>query len=230
MNVWTSLGVIHAPHAPDREEMLDRLLHRLHPLPKRVLPLCVHQELEPPRMWARRAWQWALSTSADFHVVINDDVNAPPIFWPALSAMLEHLPPRTVLGLATVSPAQTEWHARGERWLTDGHGVVGWAYGMWREDMQLLVDEEAKLPPDHRSPGHDECKPDCPHWHEDSWMTETLSKHGRSVWHPIPSIVQHDTTLASMYGNDHHKTRRAPVTWEQFTDEQVCSPDFWRPR
>ena len=221
-----ALGIIHAAHVPGREAQLDRLLCTLNDTTRPIIDERIHSVRETPREWARRSWNWALMTGADFSVILNDDVIVAPMFWPALYAMLEVFPRRTVLGLGTVDPAQEEAFKRGERWLNNGHGVVGWAVGMRREEIQLLVDEEARLPADHRSSGHDECRPDCPHWHEDSWTNEVLAKHQIPVWHPIPSIVQHDVSLPSLYGNDHHKTRTAPVTWDRL---DMTRADFWRP-
>jgi hypothetical protein len=222
-----SLGIIHAGHVRERGPMMARLMRDLRSmLPERCTHWRVHSEREAPREWARRAWHWAMSTGCNFHVILNDDVLIAPCFWGALEAMLEVLPKRTVLGLGTVSPGQSDAYHRGERWLRDGHGVVGWAYGMWTEEVQLLADEEAQLGAYHRSPGHDECKPECENWHEDSWVNSILEDGGIPVWHPIPSIVQHDVSLPSLYGNDHHKTRQAPITWDRF---DLTSPAFWRP-
>lgn len=220
------LGIIHAAHVPGRDSLLHGLIDSLTPLPRWVITHRVHHEREPPREWARRSWRWARATGADFSVILNDDVLVAPQFWPALAAMLQVLPRHTVLGLATVHPSQREAAEKGQRWLRNGHGVVGWAIGMWREEIEMLVEEEAKLPPDHRSPGHDECKPGCVGWHEDSWTNELLESRGIPVWHPVPSIVDHDTSRPSLYGNDHHRHRTAPVTWR---DLDMTSPEFWKP-
>lgn len=220
-----SLGIIHAAHAPERAAMLERLAVDLTPLPRWLAAQRVHGERESPRDWARRAWRWAVSTDATFHVIINDDVRLAPMFWPALAAMLAAMPDDAVLGLGTVSPGQRDACKRGERWLRDGHGVVGWAYGMFTWQLELLLEREAALPAAHRSPGHDECKPGCEYWHEDSWMNATLAELQLAVWHPIPSIVDHDTSIPSLYGNDHHKHRTAPVTWREY---DLTSPEFWK--
>jgi hypothetical protein len=220
------LGIIHAAHEPARHKLLERLSDQLTPLPREVIAHRVHGERGTPREWARISWRWAFETGAEFSVILNDDVVLAPCFWPALLAMLETFPARTVLGLGTVSPGQKDARNRGDRWLRDGHGVVGWAVGMWRAELGLLVEAESTLPPDHRSGGHDECKPGCTYWHEDSWTNDLLESLEIPVWHPVPSIVDHDTSLPSLYGNDHHKCRTAPVTWR---DYDLTSPEYWKP-
>ena len=46
---------------------------------------------------------------------------------------------------------------------------------------------------------------------------------GRRIWHPIPAIAEHDTTVESTYGNDHHPFRDVCVTWR---DGDICG---WMP-
>lgn len=37
---------------------------------------------------------------------------------------------------------------------------------------------------------------------------------GRKVYHPLPTIVDHDVNLVSTYGNDNHENRRSTVRWD----------------
>jgi FkbM family methyltransferase len=130
-----------------------------------------------------------------------------------------------------VSLAQWEAKHRGDRYLVDGHGVVGWGYALFHHQLEWLHRTERMLSFDHRSPhSHDECAPDCPYWHEDSWATKLFHENAYQVWHPIPSILDHDTSIPSAYAHENHKTRRAPVTWWAYDSEQLTSPSFWRPQ
>lgn len=236
--VDVALGIIHGAHGPGRPEALKRLRSQLEPLPSWVASFRVHDERERSRDpvsgygWAPRSWEWAVSTGASFSLILQDDTLASPRFWDVLQAMLQVLPRRAVLGLGTVSPDQVEWRARGKRWLTDGHGILGWGVGMWREEQKLVSDVERLLPRDHRSPHGDECRPDatkCDGWHEDVWLTTVFAAHGRPIWHPIPSILDHDLSVPSTNNNERHKTRRPSVLWDDFDLAELSSPDFWKP-
>jgi hypothetical protein len=201
-----------------------------------VADVKIPEEREPPRDpitgwgWAPRSWQYAEfgPGGADFHVFLNDDVMPAPSFWGSLQAILKHLPRDVVLGLGTVDPVQRTAHERGERYAQAG--IVGWGYGMWHGVLRKLNEDHSRLAPDHRSPhSHDECPADCHWWHEDAWITAFCAEHEYPIWHPVPSILDHDTEMASVYGNDHHAHRRAPVTWAEFTDYDLTDADFWRP-
>jgi hypothetical protein len=52
---------------------------------------------------------------------------------------------------------------------------------------------------------------------------------GHDVWHPIPTIIDHDTTIASTYANDDHAHRRPTVTWREFGRDEITRVDFWTP-
>ena len=224
--ITACLGIIHAAHLPERRRSMNRLRSTLWPLPEWVTHYREHHEHEDPRSYHARSWRWAVATGADFSLVLNDDAIPAPFFWDALAAILDSFPARTVLGLACVDPCQREWADRGERYFHIGQTSVGWGVGLWRQELQILIDELWKLPPDHRSPhSHDACPPDCALWHEDAWANEVFRAHDREVWHPIPSILDHDTSLPSTYASDHHKTRRPAVLWNELT-----RPDFWRAR
>lgn len=228
-----ALGIIHAPHLPARQASFERMLNELIPAPMWVRFATVHQERESSRAWAHRSWEWAYKTGADFSLILNDDVLPAPRFWECLRAMLHVLPRHAVLGLGTVDPLQAVAHGKGERWLRLDHcSTVGWGVGLWREEVEYLHRWESSLPDDHMSPHGSECPPGCNLWHEDSWANEVLhaASPRRRVWHPIPAILDHDTSVPSTYANDHHKTRRPPVRWDHpdFAGADLTSVEFWR--
>ncbi len=229
------LSIIHAAHLPERRASMARLRAALFPLPPWVTNNREHNEREPSRQWGPRSWGWALETGAEFSLSVNDDVLPPPrdVFWGALEAMLHVLPRHAVLGLGTVDPLLSVAHGKGERWLRLDHAsTVGWGVGLWREELELLYREERALPPGHRSPhSHDECPPDCYLWHEDSWSNLVFDQASprRYVWHPVPAILDHDTSIPSTFqGHDNHKARRPSVTWRDFPWLDLTRVEFWR--
>jgi hypothetical protein len=51
---------------------------------------------------------------------------------------------------------------------------------------------------------------------------------GHRIWHPIPTIIDHDTSIESTYGNEAHEHRRPSVTWKDSV--LADAGEFWRPR
>jgi hypothetical protein len=172
---------------------------------------------EPNRVWARKMWKWGLETGAEFFLTLQDDVEAMPEgFWEALQAMLAHLPRGNVLGLASIHPGARELMSRGHRWFRTRAWCVGWGYGLWREDLEALVQFDAggAAPTDT----------------EDSFVNRFVGETGRFVWHPSVSIIDHRCDLESSYRNDDHINRRATVRWEGFDPKELGSEGFWRPQ
>ena len=232
-----SLSIIHAAHMPERQRSLDRLLSQLAPSPPWLLATLIHRERELPRDpktgfgWASRAWAAASrgpASGAEFHLFLNDDVLPSPTFWTSLQAILRWLPQNAALGLGTVDPIQRIERDAGKRYCHPG--IVGWGYGLWHHHIRKVSSTEMDLPDDHRSPhSHDECPADCHWWHEDAWLTEFLHDENVEIWHPIPSILDHDTTVLSAYDNDHHKNRTAQVHWRDYSESDLTSLEFWKP-
>jgi hypothetical protein len=63
---------------------------------------------------------------------------------------------------------------------------------------------------------------------EDDLISRFCVATQRHVWHPIPTIIDHDTHVRSTYANDSHEHRRATVTWRTYPAEELERDDFWR--
>jgi len=169
------------------------------------------------KIWPRKMQQWALDTKADWFLTLQDDTLHPPYFWKALRAMLPHIPPNQVLGLSSVHPMAPEIARQGHRWYRTQSWLVGWAYAMRREDLQEFVswtDARPKLV--------EACN-------EDDLLNRWIHASNRYTWHPVPTIVDHDTSIDSQYNNDHHAHRRASCTWRDFGEGSLTDTDFWLP-
>ncbi len=208
--VTIALGIPHTPWVPERAESMARLRAELGNRPQ------FYREFDDKasnRVWARQMWNWAVETGADFFLTLQDDVMAAPCFWPALRAMLAQLPRGSSLGLTQVHPVGAEVARRGHRWYRTQAWNVGWAYGMWREDLFEFARYELAA---HPAVNEDEL---VNQWHGDA---------GKFVWHPVPTIVDHDTSIPSSYANDHHSHRRPAVTWRGYAEADLTAPDFWK--
>lgn len=175
----------------------------------------------PNQVWSVEMWRWMLETGAEFCLTVQDDALAAPCFWPALRAMLTQLPRGHLLGLSGVHPMAAEVARRGHRWYRTTSWIIGWAYGLWREDLEDFLDwrtsDEGEAFTAAIAPNGEDAV--LNHW------TGTIAK--RDVWHPVPTVVDHDVSIDSSYDNDDHGHRRPWVTWHRYAEADLVRPEFW---
>lgn len=233
-----ALGIPHLPDGGKRDQALLELERRLWiyrrdagdayvwdaeeqakgtgPRGHQVMPR-FFTDREPNAVWSKKMWRWGLDSGADFFLTLQDDSDVMPKgFWKALQAMLTVLPKGAALGLSAVHPEAIKVRAQGHRWYRTMSWLVGWGYGLWREDLEALLEFREELGEDAAA------------MNEDQLVNAFVSATGRSTWHPVPSIVDHDTTLESNYGNDAHTCRRTVVRWDAYRPEELAAPAFWR--
>lgn len=174
----------------------------------------------PNQVWSVAMWKWMLDTGADFCLTLQDDCLVAPHFWPALRAMLTHLPRGHLLGLSGVHPMAAEVARRGHRWYRTTSWVIGWAYGMWREDLEAFLTWRLS------AEGEAFTQRIAPNG-EDAVINAWVGNAERDTWHPVPTIVDHDTSIDSSYANDDHGHRRPWVTWHRYHEADLVRPDFW---
>jgi hypothetical protein len=179
-----------------------------------------YRELTDPasnKVWPRRMWQWGLDSGAEWFLTVQDDTLPAPCFWRALPAMLMHVGPNAVLGLSAVHPIGPEIARQGHRWYCTQSWVIGWGYAMRRTDLAEFLawcDARPQLVAERN---------------EDDLINIWVHDTCRLTWHPVPSILDHDTSIDSTYDNDRHAHRRSSVTWRDFGEGSLCSEDFWLP-
>ena len=121
-----------------------------------------------------------------------------------------------ILGLSAVHPLGPEMARQGHRWYRTKSWLVGWAYVLPREDLAEFV-------------GHVDANPEeVAAKNEDQMLNDWILATGRDCWQPVPSPVDHDTSIASTYSNDDHSHRRTTVTWRGYRREDLVSADWWR--
>jgi len=160
-------------------------------------------------------WKWGLESGADYFLTLQDDTVVAPNIWPALRAMLSSLPKRIVLGLSAVHPSGPEIRRQGHRFYATRSHLVGWAYLLDRETLGEFIAWQDVYPERVKAENEDQLL--------NSFVVDT----GRVTIHPVPTLVDHDVSVESTYGNDDHTHRRATVTWHGFDSLQLESTLFW---
>jgi len=182
----------------------------------------VFQDREPNRVWSQKMWRWAVSTGATHLIQIQDDVTVAPNFWASLRAMVEAVPDQ-IIGLEQAHPMGPELAEKGHRWCRTRAWLIGPAY-VFPLDPKLAQGLPAFLRWCDKNPERVAAE------NEDTlvnrWAAEAA---GVDIWHPIPTIIDHDISVKSTYGNDAHAHRRPTVTWHGFPAGMLESPDYWRP-
>lgn len=202
----TALAISHTPWVPARVESLGRLVEQLGPLGRTDLPgteVRVFSDRAPNWAWSEEMWRWGAETQAQHVVFLQDDVIVAPNFFPALHAMLEAVPDQ-VIGLEAAHPYGKRLALEGHRWYTTGDFLVGPGYVLPR----ALLGEFLKWRRDALRPHAVE------YITEDTMIGLWCWCTRRRIWHPIPTIIDHDLTIESTYGNGAHKHRRPSVTWK----------------
>ncbi len=208
------LAISHTPWVKERVVTFERLKkqllvtgiegHENYGLP--TIPVTNYLEMTdraPNHEWSGRMWAWAAEQKeADYCLFLQDDVVVAPNFWRALDAMLEAIPDQ-IIALETAHPGGRIAWRRDEHWVSTCDGLIGVGYVFPRKRLIEFLEwrktalQEGVLE----------------RITEDSLIDLWLMATGRFAYHPVPTIIDHDTEVPSTYGNDHHTHRRPSVTW-----------------
>ena len=207
--VTLSLAISHTPWVPDREQSMARLRHGLGieregsmELPPNLVAYREFTDRCPNWVWSGEMWRWAAETSATHCLFLQDDDIVAPNFWRALDALLGVVPDE-VISLYNGHPATMTLAREGARWYTTADGLVGQAYLFPRELLATFLDwRRFEL----RPKSIDQID-------EDSLVDVWAVHQGRRIWHPVVTVYEHDLSLPSSFGNDHHEYRGPAVTW-----------------
>lgn len=170
----------------------------------------IFADREPNYAWSGKLWKWASETDATHLLQLQDDALVCPEFWAQLHAMVSAVPDK-VIGLESAHPVAKDLP---DTWYTTPDMLIGVGYVVPTTLLQeFLVWRSTEL-----RPGGLESV------NEDQLLGLWCFVTGRKIWHPVPTIIDHDTSLPSTYGNDEHQDRRPTVTWK---DRPL--PGTWRP-
>lgn len=207
-----ALAIPHCKWIPARVESFHRLTDV-------VGPAQVFDEQEPNWAWSAKLWEWGAKQDVTHVVQLQDDVIAAPNFWAVLRAMVTVVPDQ-IIGLQGAHPAFRQLaRLEGKRWARSLAWMVGVGWVMPVGLLRPLLNYRSTLS-DHVVMATN----------EDDMIGQYAVSSGQWIWHPIPTIVDHDTAVESTYANDHHMYRRATVTWREYNAAELERPEFWDPK
>jgi hypothetical protein len=205
------LGIPHAPWRPERVESYRRLLKSIGRHAADDEQTRTFAEKCANYIWSEHMWKWAVSAGekygATHFLTLQDDVLAAPNFWRHLHAMVQSVPFATI-GLESVHPLATQVAGH---WYTTPDMLIGVGYVIPIRELREFLAWRSKLR-----------KGALESMNEDQMMGVWLFATDRRIWHPVPTIIDHDVSLPSTYGNDRDPARRPSVKW---TDREV--PKDW---
>ena len=203
-----ALGIPHTPWKPERVESLARLHVSLggqkdeQPIVERVFA-----EKEANYVWAEKLWQWAAVTDATHLVQLQDDAVVYEDFWGELHRMVAGRP-HDVIGLEAAHPHGPNVEGC---WYTTSDMLIGVGYVLPIPELQTMLEWRDKLR-----------KGAVESLNEDQLLGLWCFATGRKIWHPVPTVIDHDIDIPSTYGNSDHPHRRPTVTWRE-----RAMPDDW---
>jgi hypothetical protein len=216
-----ALGLPHTPWIPERVKSLAEMRATLDRSGAAEHVQLFHDK-ESNRVWPLKLWRWGVQTEATHLLQLQDDVIPYEHFWPCLRAMLDAVPDK-IIGLESNHPLGPEMYRTGRRWYRTRAWLVGVGY-CWPTDPVLQ----------HGLPNFIrwcDANPELVQANnEDSLVNLWAEKHGFDIWHPVPTIIDHNLTLPSTYANDAHPEwsmyRRPTVSYLHQVPSQLAQD--WR--
>lgn len=230
------IAIAHAAFDERRKPGLQRLIDALHGSLKSAgreepeVYVFASRTREHASTWAMRIWQHVAQEGGDW-VVLNDDVEVHPEIVKCVEAMLgsrlvkdtkwhkqgdvDLVRDAPIIALHTTAFAAPSLLASGQAWLSS-YWVTGPAYVM-RDGAAAELIEWCKFQGTSVWVGN-----------EDSAAMEWLWSRRTPALHSIPALVQHDTSVPSTLGYDHHPLRQTKVPWTVRPELDLTSLDWWR--
>ncbi len=192
------IAIVHAGWDERRKPGLARLLEQLGP----GWQLFASKEPEPSTTWARRAWEWVASRSNPV-AILNDDIDVCPDFARVVEAMVEAVPDQ-ILSLHAQADDVARLAEVGHRWAR-AYQLTGPAYVLHPYHARELLDFWNEWPELQYAKNVN----------EDNVASQWAFCNQRPMWLAIPAVVQHDVSVPSTLGYDHHMYRQSSVPWTE---------------
>jgi hypothetical protein len=224
MTISIATAIPHTPWREDRVKSLQRLEVGLFPFVADYSQgFRVFSERAPLHIWSADMWRWGLEQGCDWSLFIQDDVTVCPDFYACLAAVLSSAPGGIVC-LHTAHPAAKTLARQGHRWCSTADGLIGTGYALSREMLGYFLSwRQNSL----RQGGAEAMT-------EDTMIGCYALSTRRKIYHPIPTLIDHDLTIASNFpSNAQNPFKRTVVNAIRDLDvleldpRQLAIPAFW---
>jgi hypothetical protein len=189
-----AVSIAHAGHIAERKPLLERLLKDLG---SNFAHVHVEGDKAPPHVWSERQWLATIRSGVTHGLFLNDDLFLCDHFAETLARVVEARPNDVISLYCSDERAR---HIVG-RWYTSREGLIGNAYVV---PIQVLCEFLAFRKRDLV----ESCVETLT---EDQQLNLFCMATGRKVWHTRPSLVEHDVSIASCYGNEGNAARTAAI-------------------
>lgn len=215
-----SLAVPHTPWRPERAASLQRLLGYA----GQSSFTKIFQDRESHPVWTEKAWQWSVSQDVDYCLFLADDTMYTGDlgrFWDWVRALNEGNPGQ-IMGLTSQDPRATRLMRSGYNWYTFTAWTVGWGYSLPKKDLVEFLAWRAVQPKEMWST-----------WGDDQLINIWCYETNRQTWHPLPTLIDHDTTLESTVDHPIETEGRREANTKARPDslgDYLYDPKTWVPR
>lgn len=209
-----NISILHGP-GPEREAALKRLSESLGEDNPGEYTCLVEKGPGPEHAFNGRRWQRALDEAKlmgfTHCVFLDDDVVVCPQFARRVRQVILGAPEK-IIGLHAPHPAAKEAWEAGEKWITTSDGTLGPANVIPTPMLERFLHWRGTALRDGALESID----------SDVLLGLFCRVHGLKVWHPVPTITDHDTMIVSTFGNENTRGRRSALTWKT-----VPLPESW---
>lgn len=179
-----SITIAHAEHRPERRETLERMQQQLWEVSR------VDCTPGKPHEWSLAQWKRGLEGEPTHCCYLNDDLILCDDFVEVLGNVVKARPTH-VINLYNAHPAAHFAKSKGAHWLTSPEGLIGNAYVIPADVMrEFLTWRETCVVPEAVTA-----------LSEDQLINLYVMFRRALVWHTVPALVDHDTTVPSLFGN-----------------------------
>lgn len=191
----------------------------------------------PNWVWSAKVFDWFESRDSEWSMLIQDDVLPVPGYWDVAEAAISSASAAGAEAFCffNVIPPAPSFAQQGCNWLTTSDWMVG---PNWVVKTSFMRNEFAEFRKKRLRAGWNTPGPNgrlASGLNEDTMLGLALASYGKKIWHPIPSLTDHDTSVASTYGNSGFAFNRASYAWDAWARApravaDLKDPAYWVPR
>lgn len=162
----------------------------------------------PLHVWSEQQWAWGAVQKVDWVIYLQDDVIVAPAFWERFESVLRGLDDEEVdsqwVNLLTHHPGSRIAFLAGACGYETLDGLIGTGYAATRLELQNMLNwRQLEV-----VPGTAE------RISEDVLLALYCLAKVRTIFTPLPGLIDHDLSVGTLGAQEHFAHRRAFVRWD----------------